>query len=283
MAVRRHDRLPPTRRPRRRCSTCVGAGARCYVLRFAPVIAGTRRWIVIGGLPAAALGARQAGGRRVRGQDLLRVPAGDRWGCATWRCPGPRSGLLALLIAREPDLGTAACLVPLFLAIAFLAGLRMRAVLGLAAVLLLAGRARLAVRSRTTRSRASTPSSIRSSTRAAPATRRSSRRSRSARAGLVGKGYRQGSQSQLGYLPARHTDFVFSVLAEELGFVGVVVVLGLYLLVLWRALETARLARDRVGAFLVAGVAATFAFPGRVQCRAWSRGSCPSRASRCRS
>ena len=78
--------------------------------------------------------------------------------------------------------------------------------------------------------------------------------------GLFGKGYRKGSQSQLGYLPARHTDFVFSVLAEEIGFLGVVSVLALYLLVLWRALETAQLARDRVGAFLVAGITATLAF-----------------------
>jgi rod shape determining protein RodA len=50
------------------------------------------------------------------------------------------------------------------------------------------------------------------------------------------------------------------VLAEEAGFVGVVVALALYLLVVWRMLETARLARDRLGAFLVAGVAAVFAF-----------------------
>ena len=45
-----------------------------------------------------------------------------------------------------------------------------------------------------------------------------------------------------------------------MGFLGVLVVLGLYLLVLWRALETAHLARDRVGAFLAAGIAATLAF-----------------------
>src|SRR5207245_106750 len=50
--------------------------------------------------------------------------------------------------------------------------------------------------------------------------------------GLAGKGYRRGTQSQLGYLPARHTDFIFSVLAEEFGFIGVVCVLALYLLVL---------------------------------------------------
>ena len=53
---------------------------------------------------------------------------------------------------------------------------------------------------------------------------------------------------------------VIRVLAEEMGFVGVFVTLALYLLLLWRMLETARLARDRLGAFLVAGVSAAFAF-----------------------
>jgi rod shape determining protein RodA len=78
--------------------------------------------------------------------------------------------------------------------------------------------------------------------------------------GFIGRGFLGGSQAQLGYLPARHTDFIFSVLAEEAGFVGVLLALALYLLLLWRMLETARLARDRLGAFLVAGVSAVFAF-----------------------
>jgi rod shape determining protein RodA len=78
--------------------------------------------------------------------------------------------------------------------------------------------------------------------------------------GLMGRGFLEGSQAQLGYLPARHTDFIFSVLAEETGFVGVSMALALYLLLLWRMLETARLARDRLGAFIVAGVSAAFAF-----------------------
>jgi rod shape determining protein RodA len=76
----------------------------------------------------------------------------------------------------------------------------------------------------------------------------------------VGKGFLQGTQKNFAFLPEQHTDFIFSVLAEELGFVGVVVVLGLYLLLLWRMLETARLARDRLGAFLAAGITTSLAF-----------------------
>jgi rod shape determining protein RodA len=78
--------------------------------------------------------------------------------------------------------------------------------------------------------------------------------------GLLGKGYGKGSQSQLGYLPARHTDFVLSVLAEEFGFLGVAGVLSLYLLIFWRALATAALARDRAGAFLAAALASAMLF-----------------------
>jgi rod shape determining protein RodA len=78
--------------------------------------------------------------------------------------------------------------------------------------------------------------------------------------GTTGKGFMGGTQGQLRFLPVAHNDFIFSVLAEEQGFVGVVVVLGLYLFVIWRALDAARLAKDRLGAYLVLGVLATFTF-----------------------
>ncbi len=57
--------------------------------------------------------------------------------------------------------------------------------------------------------------------------------------GLTGKGYKSGSQSQLGFIPFRHTDFIFPVLAEEAGFVGSVVLLILYGLLFWRLLAMA--------------------------------------------
>ena len=73
--------------------------------------------------------------------------------------------------------------------------------------------------------------------------------------GLWGKGYRKGTQGQLRFLPVAHNDFIFSALAEEQGFAGVLFVLGLYLLVIWRSLEAARLAKDRLGVYLVMGAA----------------------------
>ena len=74
--------------------------------------------------------------------------------------------------------------------------------------------------------------------------------------GLFGKGFAQGTQSQLSFLPERHTDFAFSVFAEEWGFTGCVVLLCLYLfLVIW-GIYIARRASDRFGLFLAIGVTA---------------------------
>jgi rod shape determining protein RodA len=78
--------------------------------------------------------------------------------------------------------------------------------------------------------------------------------------GLTGKGFQEGTQGQYNFLPVAHNDFIFSVLAEEMGFLGVLTVLGLYLFVILRSLEAARLAKDRLGAYLVGGIVAGFAF-----------------------
>jgi rod shape determining protein RodA len=77
---------------------------------------------------------------------------------------------------------------------------------------------------------------------------------------LTGRGYRQGTQSQLRFLPARHTDFILAVLAEERGFTGVAVVLGLYAGFLGAAAAAAQRARDRGGMMLVVALASMVAF-----------------------
>ena len=78
--------------------------------------------------------------------------------------------------------------------------------------------------------------------------------------GFYGKGFLEGTQGGYGFLPVAHNDFVFSVLAEEHGFLGVLVALALYLFVLLRSLDAAKLARDRVGALLVVAIISGFAF-----------------------
>lgn len=74
--------------------------------------------------------------------------------------------------------------------------------------------------------------------------------------GLTGKGWRRGTQNALGYLPrlGAHNDFIFSVIAEESGFVGCIVVVGLYTVVLFTGLKIAGQARDRLGRLLAVGV-----------------------------
>ncbi len=76
---------------------------------------------------------------------------------------------------------------------------------------------------------------------------------------IVGKGFMQGTQSQLRFLPARHTDFIFAVLAEERGFVGVLVVLLLYATYFRNGVLAALRARDRGGLLLVTGLLAVIA------------------------
>ena len=78
--------------------------------------------------------------------------------------------------------------------------------------------------------------------------------------GITGKGFKQGTQAKLEYLPARHTDFIFAVLAEEWGFVGVVVVLMLYLFLIIQALQIAKGSRDRGGTFLAIALIMFFVF-----------------------
>jgi len=77
--------------------------------------------------------------------------------------------------------------------------------------------------------------------------------------GLLGKGYGLGSQSQLNFLPEKQTDFIFSTLAEEFGFVGCVSVLVLYAAVIFMALRTAYLSHSHFGRLAAAGVTITFA------------------------
>ena len=74
--------------------------------------------------------------------------------------------------------------------------------------------------------------------------------------GLIGKGWTEGTQAKLGYLPraVAHNDFIFSVIAEEKGFLGSITVVGLFGVVLWNGLRIAGLARDRFGALLALGV-----------------------------
>jgi rod shape determining protein RodA len=78
--------------------------------------------------------------------------------------------------------------------------------------------------------------------------------------GMFGKGVTKGTQTQLRFLPVPHTDFIFSAFAEEHGFVGVVVVLALYFVMIMRIVQNAQTAPDRAGMYICMGVATLLLF-----------------------
>ena len=78
-------------------------------------------------------------------------------------------------------------------------------------------------------------------------------------AGLLGRGYLQGTQSQLDFLPEKHTDFIFTMIVEEFGLLGGFLVLGLFGALMWLAMQVATRARSLFGKLAAAGVAATLA------------------------
>lgn len=77
---------------------------------------------------------------------------------------------------------------------------------------------------------------------------------------IIGKGYLNGTQSQLSFLPERHTDFIFSVISEEWGFVGSIMVLLIFLFIILWGIEAANRAKDRFGALLTVGIMAMISF-----------------------
>ena len=82
--------------------------------------------------------------------------------------------------------------------------------------------------------------------------------------GLFGKGYGHGSQTQLRFLKVRHTDFIFSAISEEFGWVGALLVIVIICLVIWRCLRAAQKARDVAGMTIAYGVATLIFFQGMV-------------------
>lgn len=77
---------------------------------------------------------------------------------------------------------------------------------------------------------------------------------------ILGKGLASGTQNRLRFLPEQHTDFIFSVVGEELGFIGAMAILGLYFYILWRGLRIAAEAKDLYGTLLATGVVSMLGF-----------------------
>jgi rod shape determining protein RodA len=172
--------------------------------------------------------------------------------------PAAMIAMPVLLVAKEPDLGTAILLALTGGAVVVLAGLSLR-VMGLGALGVLAGvpilfkvmkpyqRDRLLTFLHPENDPSGSGYHILQSKIALGS------------GGLLGKGFELGSQSQLNFLPEKHTDFIFATLAEEFGFIGCFSVLVLYLTVILIALRTSSLAHSHFARLAGSGVTATFA------------------------
>ena len=230
-----------------------------FVLVSGDSAGGAQRWIEVGrfkvqpsefGRVTLALILAMYFGENRRG---ARTPTDILVGCLFAVVP-------FLLIAKQPDLGTAVTLIPVAFGIAYLAGLRLRLIgIALGLAVLLAPIAWNFALKEYQKSRIIIFLDPEQDPRGAgyqPIQARVSVGS----GGLMGKGFMKGTQGQYKFLPVAHNDFIFSVLAEEHGFLGVLTALGLYLFVILRSIEAARMAKDRIGAYLVGGLICGFSF-----------------------
>lgn len=230
-----------------------------YVMLFGVVRGGARRWFALGPLLVQPSEFAKLGLALV----IAAFFGESRRGIRSWSdllTGGGFTVVLCVLIARQPDLGTAATLLSIFIGAAYVAGLRLR-ILGVLAVvaLLTAPVAWSYVLKDYQKTRIATFLDPAQDARGAGYQQIQARIAVGS-GGLTGKGFRQGTQAQYKFLPVAYSDFIFSVLAEEQGFIGVLLALGLYLFVILRGLEAARLAKDRLGAYLVVGLVSGFAF-----------------------
>jgi len=175
---------------------------------------------------------------------------------------GKIAGLVVVpmaLVMKQPDLGTALTYLPILLVGMFLAGMRRKYIIAVAVVVLLIlpvgwnvlkdyQKARLVSFLDPDRDPRGTGYQMIQSKIAVGA------------GGMWGKGVTKGSQTQLRFLPVPHTDFIFSAFAEEHGFVGVIVVLALYFVMIMQIVQNAQTAPDKAGMYICMGVAALLLF-----------------------
>jgi len=163
------------------------------------------------------------------------------------------------LVLKQPDLGTALAYIAVLIAGAFLAGLRWKYIAAIAVVTVFVlpvsyvylpdyQKARLVGFLDPERDPQGKGYQLIQSQIAVGA------------GGMLGKGTAKGTQTQLRFLPVPHKDFIFSAFAEEHGFVGVVVMLALFFVLIMRIVQNAQTAPDRVGMYICMGVAALFLY-----------------------
>ena len=226
---------------------------------FSPEIAGVQRWITIGSFTLQA-------------SEFSRVAVvlmlASIFAKLNFRNLSVRDLLLAalivsipfVLIANQPDLGSAVTLLPIGLAIVIFSGLSKRLLASFVILVVLAAPIVWTYSLEDyQRTRVLSFLDPEKDPRGAGYQQIQARITVGS-GGLNGKGFLDGTQSQYNFLPAAHNDFIFSVLAEEHGFLGVLFTLGLYLFVVIRSLNVAAVAKDHIGLLIVVGITTGFLF-----------------------
>jgi len=172
---------------------------------------------------------------------------------------GLLTGLPIGLILLQPDLGTALMIVPVAVVGAFLAGIQWKHVAGLFLIGLMLLPVGWYALKPYQKERIQTFLRPGENVQGAGYQTLQSKIAVGS-GGFWGKGIGKGSQNQLGFVPVRWSDFIFAALAEELGFLGVLVTLLLYLGLLLRLVQNAQRAQDRAGMYLVMGAAGVLGF-----------------------
>jgi rod shape determining protein RodA len=190
-----------------------------------------------------------------------------KWCAARDDLPGGRflaalvlTGIPALLVLNQPDLGTALVFGVIAIAVTFFAGARLRhlAAVGLACAFAAVAMLSMGVLEDYQRDRLTVFVNPEGDSTSAYNLTQS--QIAIGAGGLTGVGLFQGTQTKLAFVPEQHTDFIFTVVAEELGFLGAGTVVFLFAVVAWRVWRAATLARDRAGALLCVGVLAMLVF-----------------------
>jgi rod shape determining protein RodA len=165
-----------------------------------------------------------------------------------------------LLVFLQPDLGTSIVLVAILVGILVVAGARARhlGVLALTAIVLIFGALQLGLVKDYQIARLTAFFDPQNDPQRSDYNRTQAEIAIGS-GGLFGTGYLKGTQTNLDFVPEQHTDFIFTVIGEEFGFVGAIFVLLLFALLIWRAVRIALLAKDPFGTYLAAGIASMLA------------------------
>jgi rod shape determining protein RodA len=229
-----------------------------YLLVFGREIAGARSWIELGPFnfqPAELAKVSTT----LAMATFLSNRAGDRLGARNLAILCMIAGLPGALILLQPDMGTLFPFVPLLGTMALLGGIRARTLWILALIAALAVPVAWGyVLKDYQKERVRTFFDPEGDPKGAGYQILQSKIALGS-GEVWGKGLFSGTQGQLHFLPAQHTDFIFSVLGEEAGFIGTSTVLLLYYLLLRRCFSAAASSRDRLGVYLSLGIAALLA------------------------